>query len=54
MSGIGIKELAFIGYAVNDLTESRKFYGEVLGLTEGSVYEHEGEVGWVEFNIPGG
>ena len=54
MSGIGIKELAFIGYAVNDLAESRKFYVEVLGLTEGTVFEHEGEVGWVEFNIPGG
>jgi predicted enzyme related to lactoylglutathione lyase len=54
MPGIGIKELAFVGYSVNDIAESRKFYGEVLGLTEGMVFEHEGEVGWVEFNIPGG
>jgi len=54
MPGIGIKELAFVGYSVTDLAESRKFYGEVLGLTEGMVFEHEGEVGWVEFNVPGG
>lgn len=54
MAGIGIKEMAFVGYAVNDIAESRKFYGELLGLPEGSVFEHEGEVGWVEFSIPGG
>jgi len=54
MAGIGIKEMAFVGYAVNDIAESRKFYGELLGLPEGSVFEHEGEVGWVEFTIPGG
>jgi predicted enzyme related to lactoylglutathione lyase len=54
MSGIGIKELAFIGYAVNDITEARAFYGGILGLSEGMIFEHEGEVGWVEFNLPGG
>lgn len=54
MSGIGIKELAFTGYSVNDIAESRKFYGEILGLKESLVFDHEGEPGWVEFEIPGG
>lgn len=54
MSGIGIKEIAFTGYSVNDLAESRRFYGEILGLPEGMVFDHEGEVGWVEYDIPGG
>lgn len=54
MSGIGIKELGFVGYAVNDIAESRKFYGEILGLPEGMVFDHEGEAHWVEFIIPGG
>lgn len=54
MPDIGIKELAFVGYAVNDIAESRVFYRETLGLKEGMVFEHEGEVGWVEFTIPGG
>lgn len=54
MAGIGIKEMAFVGYAVNDIAESRKFYGDLLGLPEGMVFDHEGEVGWVEFSIPGG
>ncbi len=51
---IGIKELAFVGYSVNDIAESRKFYGGILGLPEGMVFDHEGEVGWVEYNVPGG
>jgi predicted enzyme related to lactoylglutathione lyase len=54
MSGIGIKEIAFTGYSVNDLAESRGFYGGVLGLKEGTVFDHEGEVGWVEYEVPGG
>jgi predicted enzyme related to lactoylglutathione lyase len=54
MSGIGIKEIAFTGYSVNDLAESREFYGGVLGLKEGMVFDHEGEVGWVEYEVPGG
>jgi predicted enzyme related to lactoylglutathione lyase len=54
MSGIGIKEAAFTGYPSTDIARSRKFYGETLGLTEGMVFEHEGQVGWVEFTAPGG
>jgi len=54
MSGIGIKEAAFTGYPATDLSVARKFYGEILGLPEGMVFEHEGVVGWVEYSIPGG
>lgn len=54
MNGIGIKEAAFTGYPSTDIARSRKFYGETLGLTEGMVFEHEGQVGWVEYAIPGG
>lgn len=54
MSGIGIKEAAFTGYPAQDIAEARKFYGTILGLPEGAVFEHEGVVGWVEFSIPGG
>ncbi|RYD43990.1 MAG: VOC family protein [Verrucomicrobiaceae bacterium] len=54
MSGIGIKEAAFTGYPSTDIARTRKFYGEILGLTEGMVFEHEGQVGWVEFTVPGG
>ena len=54
MNGIGIKEAAFTGYPSTDIARSRKFYGETLGLTEGMVFEHEGQAGWVEFSIPGG
>ncbi len=54
MNGIGIKEAAFTGYPVTDLAAARGFYGSVLGLKEGTVFEHEGEVGWAEYEIPGG
>jgi predicted enzyme related to lactoylglutathione lyase len=54
MSGIGIKEAAFTGYPATDMAASRRFYGELLGLPEGMVIEHEGAVHWVEFSIPGG
>ncbi|MFD0892614.1 VOC family protein [Luteolibacter ambystomatis] len=54
MSGIGIKEAAFTGYPATDMSAARKFYGEILGLPEGMVFEHEGVVGWVEYSITGG
>ncbi len=54
MDGIGIRFAAFTGYPATDIARTRRFYGEILGLREGSVFEHEGEVGWVEFEIPGG
>ncbi len=54
MKGIGIKEAAFTGYPVTDIPVARAFYGDLLGLEEATVFEHEGEVGWVEYDIPGG
>jgi len=54
MSGIGIKEAAFTGYPATDMAASRHFYGDLLGLKEGMVFEHEGAAHWVEFSIPGG
>ena len=54
MNKIGIKEAGFTGYPALDIAETRKFYGEIFGLKEGMVFENEGKVGWVEFEIPGG
>jgi predicted enzyme related to lactoylglutathione lyase len=54
MSGIRIKEAAFTGYPATDIARAREFYGLTLGLKETMVFEHEGQVGWVEFEIPGG
>lgn len=54
MKGIGIKEAAFTGYPSTDIARTRKFYVDILGLTEGRVFEQDGVVGWSEFNVPGG
>lgn len=54
MKGIGVKEAAFTGYPATDIARARRFYGETLGLSESSVFEHDGQVGWVEYSIPGG
>lgn len=53
MKGIGLKELAFVGYPVTDFTQARKFYGDILGLQETLTYEHEGELGWLEYDLAG-
>lgn len=53
MNGIGVKELAFVGYPVTDFAKARKFYGEILGLKETSAFEHEGELGWLEYDVAG-
>ncbi|MEX0330726.1 MAG: VOC family protein [Puniceicoccaceae bacterium] len=53
MNGIGLKELAFIGYPVTDFDQARNFYGKILGLKETMVMEHEGEIGWMEFDLAG-
>lgn len=50
---IGIKEIAFIGYPVTDMDRSRKFYGDILGLTESETFEHDGKASWVEYEIQG-
>ena len=54
MKGIGIKVAGFTGYPALDIAETRKFYREIIGLKEGIVFDNEGKVGWVEFEIPGG
>lgn len=53
MKGIGLKELAFVGYPVTDFGKARRFYGEILGLEEGASFEHEGELGWLEYDLAG-
>ena len=53
MKGIGLKELAFVGYPVTDFAKARKFYGEILGLKETMTFEHEGELGWLEYDLAG-
>lgn len=53
MNGIGLKEVAFVGYPSTDIAKARKFYGEILGLKETTTFEHEGEVAWVEFDLAG-
>ncbi|MBE2181240.1 MAG: VOC family protein [Chthoniobacterales bacterium] len=53
MKGIGLKELAFVGYPVTDFSKARQFYGEILGLKESLALEHEGELGWLEYDLAG-
>ncbi len=53
MKGIGLVELAFIGYPVTDFAKAKKFYGEILGLKEIASFEHEGELHWLEYDIAG-
>jgi predicted enzyme related to lactoylglutathione lyase len=53
MKGIGFKELAFVGYPVSDFEQARRFYGGILGLHETLTYEHEGELGWLEYDLAG-
>ncbi len=53
MQGIGLKEVAFIGYPVTDFVKARRFYGEILGLKEEASFEHEGELGWLEYDLAG-
>ena len=53
MSGIGIKEVAFVGYPVTDFEKAKAFYGGVLGLEEGAIFEEEGETQWLEFEAGG-
>lgn len=53
MKGIGLKELAFVGYPVTDFEKARRFYGGILGLKETLTYDHEGELGWLEYDLAG-
>lgn len=49
MKGIGITAVAFVGYPVSDFGKAREFYGGVLGLEQGAVFEDDGVIHWMEF-----
>ena len=53
MNGIGLKELAFVGYPVTNFAKARDFYGSILGLKEGACFEHEGKISWLEYDLAG-
>ena len=53
MKGIGVKEVAFIGYPVTDMARAREFYGGLLGLEESWVIEEDGAVHWLEYAVAG-
>jgi len=53
MKGIGIKEVAFVGYPVTDMDRARDFYGRILGLEESWVIEDGGKAHWVEYEAAG-
>ena len=48
-----LEKVAFTMYPATDMTRARKFYGETLGLTEGSK-GNQGDQWWVEYDLPGG
>ena len=50
--GIGIKEIAFVGYPVTDIDRAKDFYGRVLGLecTMDHALPEEGKR-WIEYEI---
>jgi catechol 2,3-dioxygenase-like lactoylglutathione lyase family enzyme len=52
MKGIGVKEIAFVGYPVTDIERARDFYGRILGLecTMDHPINDEG-LRWIEYEI---
>jgi predicted enzyme related to lactoylglutathione lyase len=48
-----LEKVAFTMYPAKDIARARKFYGEVLGLSEGSK-GNRGEQWWVEYDLPQG
>lgn len=53
MKGIGITEIAFVGYPVTDLERARDFYERILGLEismDEAISTGEGHR-WIEFEI---
>ncbi|MFO1186532.1 MAG: VOC family protein [Alphaproteobacteria bacterium] len=47
------EKVAFTMYPIRDVARARTFYGETLGLKEGSV-GHRGDQSWIEYDLPGG
>ena len=46
-----ITDIAFIAYAVSDMTKARAFYEGVLALKPNSEYDGSGNPNWVEYDI---
>ena len=53
MNGIGLKELAFVGYPVTDFDRARRFYGEILGLKETITFGDKDAIDWLEYDLAG-
>ena len=53
MNGIGLKELAFVGYPVTDFDRARRFYGEILGLKETITFGEKDAIDWLEYDLAG-
>jgi predicted enzyme related to lactoylglutathione lyase len=43
-------EFAFTGYSVTDVPRARDFYENVLNLTPGTVFDHDGKH-WIEYEV---
>lgn len=53
--GMEIREIAFVGYSVSDMTRAKGFYEGVLGLKPSRAFgKHNGEDQWVEYDIGAG
>lgn len=50
---IKITDIAFTGYPVTDMVLARAFYEDLLGLKP-KVYSEEGDIAWVEYELPSG
>jgi predicted enzyme related to lactoylglutathione lyase len=54
-SNMQITEIAFTGYSVSNMKNSRRFYEGVLGLKKSRGFgQHEGGDQWVEYDIGAG
>ena len=49
---ITVKEIAYTGYPVTDITRARAFYEGLLRLKPGVSFEHEGKH-WLEYEVGG-
>jgi predicted enzyme related to lactoylglutathione lyase len=49
---INVKEIAFTGYPVTDMTRARAFYEGVLRLKLAATFEHAGRH-WIEYEVGG-
>lgn len=47
---MNVTAIAFTGYPITDVPRARAFYEGVLGLTPGTVFQHEQNF-WIEYDI---